>query len=718
MKNSLKFIFAFIILANQYGFCQIKKNKADEKANTNQKTKVADKDKKPFKPSRAIADSATAANKVIIKIKNYGDSVVLRWQPSNELYWRIANQVGYQVDRYTITKDTTAWVKKSFTLKPWTIEEVKQKTPKDTIAGTMATLAFGGIKGKPESVSIGDLLSLKYENENRFFLAMLMASYYPRQSEKMALRMTDKTIEKGKNYLYRIYANTGLKKLPSDTALVYLDTKTIDQIPLLPTPLTDQNDKAVVIKLNRKYCENRFVGYYFERADNGSNFKRLNAKPFVQVFSGLPKELSEYISYTDSVKLNYKKYQYRVIGITNFGDLSKPSATLTLNGVDQKAPAAVSDIKAVNSQGSEVNLTWQNKSPEADLAGYLIGKSTELEGPFLPLNEQLLPKTTMTFTDRTAVPSATNYYVVSAVDTAGNSSISVPVYVIMKDENGPAKPSGLKGTIDSTGNVQITWAKNTEPDLMGYMVYTANAPDHEFTPITSGFLEDEFFTEKTTLRTLTENKYFKVVAFDKSRHASLYSDMLTVKRPDKVPPTTPVFNNFSVTDSLANIFWLQSTSEDVVYQNMYRKEEGKDKDWVFLKKLEKTETSYTDKTVKPEKWYAYSIEAVDDANLKSEKSFPIRVRPYDSGIRPAVSKVNVIEIQSPRANKISWSLPSNTSNCRILIYKKISNTDSVVIENLAGTAKEYTDTNLGKQETKYGIQLKYPKGASVVVWSN
>jgi uncharacterized protein len=717
MKNKIKFIVCFwlLFLAFQNTIAQIKKPTASK---TEQKTTAPAKQGKAIKPSLAKADSATAANKVIIKIKNYGDSVVLRWQPSNELYWQVANQVGYQVERYTITPDTTVWVKKVFTLKPWTIEEVKSKSPKDTMTGTMATLAFGKIKGKPESASIGDLLNLKYENENRFFLSMLMAAYYPQSSEKMALRLTDKTIEKGKKYLYRIFSPTGLKKLSSDTAIVYLDTKIIDQTPTLPLPSVEQSEKAVQIKLNKKYCDSRFVGYYFEKSENGTTFKRLNSKPYVQVFSNLPKEEMEYITYIDSVKQNYKKYYYRVIGITHFGDLSKPSATLSLMGIDQKAPAAIVNLKAINSQGSEVILTWEKPTPEPDFAGFLIGKSTQLEGPFLPLNDKLLPKNSLTFTDKTADANATNYYVVSVVDTAGNSAVSVPAYVIMKDETGPTKPTGLKGNIDTTGVVQLTWTRNTEPDLMGYMVYTANAADHEFTPITTSFLEDEFFTEKTTLRTLTEEKYYKIVAFDKSRHASPYSEILAVKRPDKAPPTTPVFNDFLVTDSLATLIWATSESNDVSYQNIYRKEEGKDKDWVLLKKLTKTDKTYTDKTVKPERWYSYAVEAVDDANLKSEKSFPMRVRPYDSGIRPAVSKVTITAIQNPQANKITWNLPNNTVNCRILIYKKTNEDQTVVIENLAVTVKEFIDTNLTQKTVKYGVQLKYQKGASVVVWGN
>jgi uncharacterized protein len=713
MKNLIICIL-FLGLISTDIFAQNKKTEITKKQDPKV---ITPKGNPENKLNYAMVDSVIAKNKVEIKLKNYGDSVVLRWQPNNELYWKIANQVGYQVERFTITSDSTVWPKKVFSLKPWTVEDVKAKAPKDTATGTMATLAFTSISKKPESMAIGDLYALKSENDNRFFLSMLMAAFYPKSAEKMALRLTDKTIEKGKKYLYRIYSPTGLKKLASDTSSIYLDTQIKDETPDLPTPIFEQTEKAVTIKLNKKYCEKRFVAYYFERSENGTSFKRLNAKPFVQIFSNLEQEDLDYISFTDSVKQNYKKYYYRVVGITPFGELTKPSATLGLMGVDEKAPTAVQNVRAENTKGTEVIITWKKTDFEPDLAGYFIGKSTVLEGPFVPLHENILTKNTFSYTDLSADLNATNYYVVSAVDTAGNSSISVPAYVIMKDETAPVKPVGLKGKIDSTGIVQITWSPNTEPDLLGYMVYTANAPDHEFTPITTDFLVDEFFTEKTTLRTLTEEKYYKVVAFDKSRHPSPYSEILMVKRPDKTAPTTPVFNNFLVADSLATLYWATSESKDVEYQNLYRKEEGKDKDWILLKKLTKTDKTYTDKTVKPEKWYSYTLEAVDDANNASERSFPLRVRPYDSGQRAAVSDVKVSSSQNPKSNTIRWIMPQNSAEARILIYKKTTKGETVLLENLAANSKEYIDTNPDTAGTSYGVQIKYPKGASVIVWA-
>ena len=55
----------------------------------------------------------------------------------------------------------------------------------------------------------------------------------------------------------------------------------------------------------------------------------------------------------------------------------------------------------------------------------------------------------------------------------------------------------------------------------------------------------------------------KLSAFDENRNASKYSDALELKRPDKVPPVAPLFNDFLVSDTSVVLHWVTSSSDDV-----------------------------------------------------------------------------------------------------------------------------------------------------------
>ncbi|GAB3998709.1 hypothetical protein GCM10028807_47140 [Spirosoma daeguense] len=647
-------------------------------------------------------------NTFIVKAKTTPDSVILRWQPTNELLWKVANQVGYTVERYTVSTDTTKrWERKVFSLKPWQVADWQKNAPTDTMGAVMATMAFENRSAGSAGNSLGAIVQVKYDNDNRFFLSMLMASYYPAQAERMGLRLADHTVQKGQKYLYKIYAPTSQKKIQSDTALVYVDTDKSDPLPTLPEIKAENGDRSVRLKWNRIYADLRFTGYYYERSDDGGRtFRRRNTRPFVQVFSNVPDEVKSEITINDSLPQNYRKYEYRVIGITPFGDLTAPSPVLVVIGHDLVPPSPVTNLKAVNTEGSTVQLSWTKTAREGDLAGYNVSKSASSEGPFLPMTDKPLPPNATTFIDRTANEFNRNFYVVTAVDTAGNVAPTMPAYVAMKDRGAPAKPDGLSGKIDSTGHVALNWKRNAEPDLLGYMVYVANAPDHAFTPLTPDFLADESYRDSITLRTLSEKIYYRVVAFDKSRRASPYSEILELKKPDRVPPVSPVFDKFLAADSSVTLHWANSSSDDIVSQLLYRKEAGKDADYQLLTKVDRMKSEFVDRTVLPRHEYQYVVVAVDESQNQSPRSFPQRVRTYDSGVRKGVNNVTV-SASAGQPVQLRWT---GSGTGRVLIYRKVGEQPLRIIDNVPVLQQSYQDGSAQKGTYQYALKIVYADG--------
>jgi hypothetical protein len=279
--------------------------------------------------------------------------------------------------------------------------------------------------------------------------------------------------------------------------------------------------------------------------------------------------------------------------------------------------------------------------------------------------------------------------------------------VVMVDSIPPAKPVGLAGLIDTSGIVHLHWRRGKEPDLMGYLVYSANNANHIFTPVTKDFLADSTFADSITLATLTKHIYYKVVAFDKNRNPSSYSEILELKRPDKVPPVAPVFNNFRLTDSTVVLSWVTSSSEDVASQILYRREKGKD--WVLYAKLTVKINSYIDPDVKKHAWYEYSLEAIDDAGLHSQKSFPVNVRIYDSGKRPDISDFKVTKSTDGKSLQLSW-IYKEKGDYWFIIYRSVNGSDMITYRNLKGDQRSNTDNYLTKGTFQYSIKAVYKDG--------
>ncbi len=668
---------------------------------------------------KSAPDTLPKPHNLQVIARSYGDSVVLRWAPAKATLWYFANKSGYQVVRYEVENKkiltSTRKVMTSSPIKPWTLDEWKSKVQRnDSLAAASAQLLYGKSKTvtvqskKNAGVNLKEAMNQKYELENQQAMALFLADQSPALATGLGLRFADKTITKGKSYAYAVFALTDPKTVKSDTSGVLINTAEIMPTPEMPTVTIEELDRKVKLTWNRAVASMYFTSYHYERSDDGGKtFKRLNKRPYTQLTTEQKLTPTSTIEINDSLPKNYKQYYYRIIGITPFGDFGKPTPNLPVMGRDKTPPSPPDHISAKNIKGNNVKITWAKKKKEPDFSGFLIGRSDKTSGPFLPLTLQPIPTVINEFTDTSAFPHGTNYYIVSAIDTAGNAGASVPAYVIMTDTIPPAKPVGLTGKIDTTGIVHIKWNLSKEPDLMGYLVYSANDPKHTFVPISKDFVVDTTFADSITLKSLTKKIYYKVVAFDKNRNPSAYSDPLELKRPDKVAPVSPVFTKFFVTDTSVVMNWATSTSNDVASQILYRREKGKE--WEPYAKLDVTASSFNDRKVKKQNWYEYSLEAIDDAGLHSPKSFPLNVRMYDSGTRPMIRDFTTGKSQDGKSLVLSWKY-TGEGDYWFVIFKSIDGKNFMTCKNLSADQHSFTDVNLKRATYQYSIKAIYKDG--------
>ncbi len=668
---------------------------------------------------RLPADSMPYSNNIQLIARSYGDSVVLRWAPAQATLWYFANKAGYKIVRYEVENNKIVRSSRknlsALPIKPWTLEEWKQKAgPNDSLAAASAQLLYGKSKAevtgkkKDEGTNLQEALNKKYELENEHAFALFMADQSPFLATGLGLRYTDKTVVKGKSYAYSVCALTDPAVIKSDTSGVLINTSEIATPPEMPTISTEELDRKVKFTWNRQLASMYFSGYYYERSDDGGKtFSRLNRRPYMQLTK--EKELSpnSTIELNDSLPKNYKQYFYRIIGVTPFGDFGKPSPNLPVMGRDKTPPAPPENIAATNTKKTTVLITWTKTIKEPDFSGYLIGRAEKASGPFLPLNLVPLTPSVTQFTDTSAILHGTNYYTVTAIDTAGNAATSIPAYVIMTDTIPPAKPVGLEGIIDSTGIVHLKWKLGNEPDLMGYLVYTSNALSHDFTAITTDFVVTNSFTDSITIQTLTKKVYYKIVAFDRNRNPSRYSDALELLRPDKIAPVSPVFTDFLVTDTSVTLKWVTSSSKDVMSQILYRREKGKN--WEPYMKLALNISFFNDNKVTKQTWYEYALEAIDSSGLHSPKSFPMNVRVYDSGKRKDITNFKVTKSADGKSVQLSWKY-AEKGNYWFVIYRSVDGQDKMTYKNLGSDQHEFTDSNLKKGLYKYAIKAVYKDG--------
>ncbi|KAA9083798.1 malectin domain-containing carbohydrate-binding protein, partial [Microbacterium radiodurans] len=140
---------------------------------------------------------------------------------------------------------------------------------------------------------------------------------------------------------------------------------------------------------------------------------------------------------------------------------------------DTTPPAAPTDVVANQGENSRLLLSW-DASTSSDVVGYNVYRSTTPGVAVTAANKRnVIPFTGAEYVDIVAADT-TYYYVVTAVDGAGNESPASPeatgVFVSTPDTEAPVAPTAL-AAVNGDATVTLTWTASAASDVAGYRVY-------------------------------------------------------------------------------------------------------------------------------------------------------------------------------------------------------------------------------------------------------
>lgn len=666
--------------------------------------------------SQNISDKNYVPQKadIILLAKSYKDSVVLRWAPSTPGGWLIANKIGYNIEKIRITTNTPIENEKYIKLnksplKPIPLEEWKSKASKDNIFSAIAVQSIYGKSFNPKPLEENNLKALKNaadELTNRYSLALFAADNDAGTAEAMGLRFVDKEVKEGDSYAYRVFVSEKNKDYNFDTAYIIVKVTSSEKVKGPENISFESGDCFITIKWEENDF-NKFSGYYIFRSEDGKNFKKINNIPLI-ITSTKEQNEKEKLFFRDTATINYKKYHYKVYGITPFGELSEPSEIVAYSK-DLTPPPAPLLEKPKLFVKNEIVLSWKIEKPTNDFVGFVVARSNNSINNFQIITPKTLPKNTFKFTDKVSNYDEV-YYSVGSVDTAGNMSFSLPQRVILLDTMPPSIPKGLTGTIDSNGIVKLKWNMGPEWNLLGYRVLRSNDPNHEFQQLTGNVYQDTIFTDTVNIKTLTKNVYYRIAAVNTRYQHSDLSPILTLKRPDKIPPVEAVFKNIFTTDTSITLSWVPSTSKDLLYQKIMRRKIGEDK-WTTIDSLSKSVFSYTDNKVEKTVKYEYTIISFDESELSSI-ALPVSGMPYDKGDRPKVDKLSARYDEKNNSVIIEWNYNHKIKEKYwFVLYKGFTSNKCDELKALDSNTTYFIDKDIAESNVYYyAISIKTSMG--------
>ncbi|QKJ30601.1 hypothetical protein HQ865_12815 [Mucilaginibacter mali] len=607
----------------------------------------------------------TQRPELALMARSYPDKVVLRYFPTAPALLTRAANAGFVVEK-AVFKPGIALEKLAYApvkgspFKRWgddawntALRNASQNDTASTrIIGFAMTLTDPAVKAASGDVLADGLKTLMEERNQqdmKFAMALIAANRSRVAAEGLALSVTDADVKSGTTYVYRVRIADSQAGDKNSIAYVKVSCTAFNSRYLVNNKAVKvvEGDKRITLSFPQS---KEYYAFNVERSDDGGlNFKKITLTPAFKLNPRGATTITDY-GFVDSNLTNYKTYRYRLLVSTPFGD-DLPLAEFQGTPRDRTPPPAPFLKSATNTKPKQVELLWETDGA-GDLKGFNIKRSNSFKGKYTTISQTILPKTARTYIDGGFDPDGNNYYMIEAIDTAGNTSTSFPTLATIIDSIPPAMPVIASATIDTLGKVLIKIKPNTERDFIGYQLLKANAADHDFSVVAETYMDTlgkKRFTlrDSTTLNSLTSHIYYKVIAFDSHYNQSLPSKIIELKRRDTIPPVSPLITGFAATDSTVSISFANSPSDDAVSNILLRRLNGKPRfDTVFVNR-NRAINSFIDKKVNGGDEYEYAMMAKDESGLKSKitrsimVSIPVNKRlpkPQLSGIYSADNK--------------------------------------------------------------------------------
>jgi chitodextrinase len=431
-----------------------------------------------------------------------------------------------------------------------------------------------------------------------------------------------------------------------------------DQEP--PTPpenlkVTDRSHYTVTLSWEPSSDNTRVSGYYVYRDNN----KVGDTTSTTFTDRGLNPDTS---------------YLYEVKAYdTNKNESQISSQVKAATNPDPEPPTVPTGLKTVSKTDKSITIAWNASTDNVAVKGYIVYRDRKAVGTV----------DKPTFTDTGLSPATRYSYQVKAFDYMENfSEFSVPMSD--KTEGDIEKPTTPGKPIVSEvteTTVKISWDKSEDNfSVKGYEVYR----DDKIIGITS----DTFYTD-VNLKPCTIYKYH-VIAFDAALNYSSVSDWVyaaTVE--DVIVPSIPENLSLESKDSSSvTLSWDKSTDNVAVKgYNIYR--DGSDLIG-FTDKL-----NYTDSGLTQNRYYTYTVKAVDSSDNESEAGNELRVAPgvpdTPSGlaVSPGIYSLSISWEPVKSEGFSYYKLYSGSESTALNYWMDVKNVVNATLDNLSSGTTVY-----------------------------
>ncbi len=568
-------------------------------------------------------------------------------------------------------------------------------------AGILISMLGGDENTRQLSKQDFDRVLLNPESRG-LFMAMTLA--VPGLGEALGQVYVDRDLSEGGAFEYRVTAvRQGTETDVANSAPV--EHGTPSEIPVPQGLVGEAQDAEAFINWVRDSSvelTHGIIGYNVYRAigDVSQPFVRVNSTPVMNIRVVGDEPGDDPARFREGNLANGTTYWYRINAVNVFGFESDPTEAISVQPRDMTEPPSVGDLSARQTPGA-VLLSWSPVEID-DLKGYQVFRSRADAQNF----EQIAPSEgqTISFTsyaDGDIVLGVQYWYRVRAVDNSGNiGPFSDVVDVFIEDPIPPPKVEGLRGSILEDNSIQLRWSPVDDPTLAGYMIERSLTPDDsaEFWFRLADQLQDTSFND--TLWDSQEGEVsYRVRAYDYSDNRGKWSDIVTLRPPDRLPPLPPLLIDLAIVEDGIRIRWEMVETPDLAGFNVWRSATKVD-GYERLTKLALSDTvsEYLEMPPGYGNVFWYRVTAVDRDRNESAMSNPLGSVFTDRA--PPSPPENLAAESRREGVRLTWTEPKSSDLEGYNIYRKSGDESATrLLDQLPRRGNSFTDYSAELGET-------------------
>ena len=350
-------------------------------------------------------------------------------------------------------------------------------------------------------------------------------------------------------------------------------------------------------------------------------------------------------------------YYYTVIGINNAGLANVPATPFAITTTG--APSSVHNLHAAGGSLRHIQLFWE-PSQDPTVKEYVIYRSVNSDGPFKKI-AIVSGRDQQTYIDKGQPSGYSRYgvladnsryfYIIRTRNIVGVTSEDSQI-VSATTKGVPQPPTNLQAIDRQPKKIPLAWAASSDPDVVGYAIFRAQAPKGPFQQIeyVSGRENQQYVDDGSWEHPLQNDTtyWYRLRAVNVVEAQS--PDSGTVSAITKAAPQAVI--GVKAANGLfrkINLGWQPNPEPDIDHYEIYR---GTIADNIRTKitTVGPKKTTYTDMGLADSRTYWYRIRAVDQDGLTGAWSAVVHATTKHPPVQPKGLKA----IVGPSGILLSW----------------------------------------------------------------